>query len=139
MSVSTVRRGYTFLLSVLFVGAIALTVTATMLMLGWLAMLNSRILEQSGEAFEFAMTCAEHGLLGLFEDNTYQGNEDLSVGEDTCSILVIGGAGNDDRSLCTEGTSGNATRRLEIIIERILPSIEIFAWQEVEFFSSCSY
>jgi len=137
--VSSVRRGYTFLLSVLFIGAIALAVTAMMLMLGWLTMINSRILEQSGRALEVAMTCADHGLLELFKDNAYQGNEELTVGENTCSILVVGGSGNDDRSLCTEGTSGATTRRVEIIIERILPSIQIFAWQEVEFFSSCSY
>ncbi|MFH1671149.1 MAG: hypothetical protein ABIA92_06270 [Patescibacteria group bacterium] len=134
-----IRSGYTFLLSVLFVGAIAITVTGTMLLLGWLTLRNSQIIEQSGRAFELATTCAEHGMIELFEDGNYTGDEDLTLSDGTCSILRTGGSGNENRTLCTEGMSGGTTRRFEIIIERILPSISIFAWQEVELFTSCEY
>ncbi|MBU1911050.1 hypothetical protein KKG16_01405, partial [Patescibacteria group bacterium] len=120
------KNGYTFLLSTLFVGAIAIAVTGTMLMMSWLTLRNGQILEQSGRAYEMAATCAEHGLLELFEDNVYIGNEDLAIGDGTCSILTVGGSGNESRTLCTEGVSGGTTRRLEIIIEKILPTIEIF-------------
>ena len=137
--ISSIRRGYTFLLSVLFVGAIALAITGTMLLLGWLALRNSVVLEQSHKAFELAMTCAEHGLLELFEDSTYSGGEFLDNDDGDCLVLTVVGSGNEDRALCTEGVSSDATRRFEVIIERLRPSIEIFAWQEVDVFSSCSY
>lgn len=133
------RGGYTFLLSVLFVGAITMMVTGTMLLLGWIALRNSDTLAHSGQAFENAMTCAEHGLYELQHDLNYSGNEEIFIGNDNCFILRTGGGGNENRTLCTEGMSGNTTRRLEIIIERLLPSVNIFAWQEVEFFTSCSY
>ncbi|MBU0766924.1 hypothetical protein KKF55_04035 [Patescibacteria group bacterium] len=134
-----VRSGYTFLLSVLFVGAIAIAVTGTMLLLGWLTLRNAQIVEQSGRSFELAMTCAEHGLIELFEDGNYMGGEELTASDGACNILRTGGSGNENRTLCTEGMSGGSTRRFEIIIERILPSISIFAWQEVELFTSCEY
>jgi hypothetical protein len=133
------RDGYTFLLSILFVGAIATAVTGTMLLLGWLALRNSDTAERSAKAYELARTCAEVALEELFEDNAYLGNEELSLSQGLCYILPIGGTGNENRTVCTEGESGGTVRRLEIILDHILPSIEIIAWQEVEFFTSCSY
>ncbi|MCF7844464.1 MAG: hypothetical protein K9M03_01370 [Kiritimatiellales bacterium] len=126
-------------MSVLFVGAIALAVTGTMLLLGWLTLRNAQIIEQSGRAFEAAMTCADHGLIELFEDENYLGDEELTLSNSSCSILRIGGSGNENRTLCAEGVSSSTTRRFEIIMEHILPSISIFAWQEVELFTSCDY
>ncbi|KKU20065.1 MAG: hypothetical protein UX30_C0004G0013 [Candidatus Saccharibacteria bacterium GW2011_GWA2_46_10] len=131
------RKGYTFLLSTLFVGAVALAVTGTMLMLGWMALRNGVIIEDSGKAYELAMTCAERGLVELFNDENYYGDENISLGEDSCSILAIGGSGNENRTLCAEGKSGSSVRRMEIIIERILPAIKTSSWQEVDVFSSC--
>ncbi len=133
------RRGYTFLLSVLFIGAIVLAVTGSMLLFGWLTLRNTETVERSSGAFELAMTCAEYGLMELMKDSNYSGNEVLENERGTCDILPTGGAGNENRTICTEGMSGDVTRRIEIIVERLLPSVRVYAWQEVEFFSSCSY
>ena len=139
MKITTVRNGYTFLLSVLFVGAIATAVTGTMLLLGWVSLRNSVTLENSSKAFESAMTCADNGLIELLEDSQYSGNEEIANGDGTCWILPIGGSGNENRTLCVEGVYQDVTRRMEIIIQRLLPSIQIYSWQEVGYFSSCSY
>jgi len=135
----TVRNGYTFLLSVLFVGAIAAAVTSTMLLLGWVTLRNSATLERSSKAFEMAMTCGEHGLIELLEDSQYSGDQIIVSDDGTCWVLPVGGSGNENRSLCVEGIYKDVTRRMEIIIQRLLPSIRIYAWQEVEYFSSCPY
>jgi len=139
LSIKKTRSGYTFLLSVLFIGTISVAVTGTMLMLGWLAMHNVRVLENSGKGFELAMTCAEHALLELFEDFTYAGDETIESGADKCSILPVSGVGYEDRTVCVESESGNTVRRFEIILERVLPSVQVETWQEVEIFTSCSY
>jgi len=139
MIVSRVRNGYTFLLSVLFIGGIAVTVSGTMLLLSWLTLHTGETLARSAKAFELAMTCAEHGLLELFEDGNYGGYEELVLGNETCSVLPVGGAGNENRTLCTEGRSGDTTRRLEIVVQRLLPSIRIYSWQEVDIFTFCSF
>lgn len=133
------RSGYVFLLSVLFVGVIATAITATMLMLGWLAIANSQTMQQSSKAFTLAETCAEHALLQLYEDSAYAGLESVTNPDGTCAILRIGGAGNENRTICVEGTSGASTRRLEIVLQRLLPSIRVYSWQEIKLFSSCTY
>lgn len=136
---STKRPGYTFLLSVLFVGAIAMTVAGSIFLNGWLALRNSETFEGSAQSFEYAVTCAERALRDLFEDVDYAGDETVNFSNGSCYILPISGSGNNNRTVCTEGVFGDNTRRVEIIIEQVLPEITIFAWQEVEFFTSCSY
>jgi|TARA_Y100000310_G_C20696835_1_gene826309 hypothetical protein len=136
---SSFRSGYTFLLAVLFIGAISIAVTGTMLLLSWVSMHNVEIMENSGKGYELAMTCTEHALLELFEDFTYAGNEEITESNGTCFVLPIGGAGYENRTLCIESESGNTIRRFETILKRVLPSIEVAAWQEVEVFTSCSY
>lgn len=136
---SGIRCGYVFLLSVLFAGVIAVAITATMLMLGWLAIANSQIMQQSSKALMLAQSCAEHALLQLYEDNTYAGLESITNFDGTCAILRVGGAGNENRTVCIEGTSGASTRRLEIVLQRLLPSVLVYSWQEVKMFTSCTY
>ena len=133
------HNGYTFLLSVLFVGAIAMAVTGTMVLLSWLTMRTSATIESSTQAFELAMTCAEQGLLSLFKDGGYGGYEEFSTGDGICDILPIGGAGNENRTLCVEGTKDGVTRRLEIVVQKVLPAIRILSWQEVDMFAFCTY
>ncbi|HAI97960.1 TPA: hypothetical protein DCL30_00250 [Candidatus Peribacteria bacterium] len=139
MMFARARCGYVFLLSVLFVGVIAVAITATMLMLGWLAIANSQIMQQSSKALTLAETCAEHALLQLYEDNTYDGLESVTNSDGICAILRVGGAGNENRTVCIEGTSGASTRRLEIVLQRLLPSVLVYSWQEVKVFTSCTY
>lgn len=133
------HEGYILLLSVLFVGAISLAVVGSLMLFSIASQKSGLSLKQSAQALANAQTCIEHGLLELFENNSYDGDETITIGEDSCYILTVGGSGNTNRSLCAEGMSGKTTRRLEVVIEEILPSIEIYAWQEVTLFSSCDY
>ncbi|PIQ76423.1 hypothetical protein COU78_06230 [Candidatus Peregrinibacteria bacterium CG10_big_fil_rev_8_21_14_0_10_49_24] len=133
------KPGYIFLLSVLVVGAVAVAITTSVLLLSTSAARTGLSLEQSGEALAYAQACADHALLLLRADNTYAGREQMAVGSGTCEILSVGGIGNENRTLCTEGVRGDTARRIEILIERILPSVTISTWQEVSSFVSCSY
>ncbi|MDA1209224.1 MAG: hypothetical protein O2904_04310 [bacterium] len=133
------RNGYIFLISVLVVGAIALAITVSMLLLSTSAIRTAQTTDHSAQAAAQAYACAEYGLMQLFLDISYAGDETRTVGEGACVILNVGGNGNENRSLCVEGMRGNVTRRMEIILERILPSIKIYSWQEVASISSCTY
>lgn len=133
------KPGYIFLLSVLVVGAIAVAITTSVLLLSTSAARTGLSLQQASEALAYAQACADHALLLLQSDNTYVGREQMAVGGGTCEILSVGGIGNENRTLCTEGFRGDTARRIEILIERILPSVTISTWQEVSSFVSCSY
>ncbi len=134
-----VRGGYIFLISVLFVSAIAVSVLGSYLLLSIVSLQNGMTFQQSAQSLEYANTCAERGLMQLFLDSSYSGNETMNFSDGSCAILVVGGYGNENRTLCTEGIAGSHTRRMEILISRLLPSIQIFAWQEVATITACSY
>lgn len=131
------RPGYVFLVTVLMIGAIASTTLLSLLLLGWAAEQNGYLTVQSQQGIEYMQTCAERAIRSLRLDPSYGGDERYSFGSNSCYIHVIGGAGNLNRILCIDSTSGSVTSRMEIVIGRLFPSVVINAWQQVTTFTQC--
>lgn len=131
------KPGYVLLFSVIVIGAIASGIVASLLMLGTTASHVGASGEQGFKAFALADGCAEYALQALRTSTNYSGNDVQTFTSGTCEILTIGGVGNNDRMLCVEGKSGAVTRRLEVIISRVLPTTVIDSWQEVSTFTIC--
>ena len=121
-----------------------------MLLLGLSIERNAFSLQISTQSYSNAHACADMAIRLLQNDLSYTGNESVSVNyayEDrgnlryatgSCIIRPVGGSSNNDRVLCTESTFGNfTTRRLEINIDRVLPSTEIESWNEVDAITQC--
>lgn len=138
MMISHSRHGYILLITILIIGAIASAILASLLLLGISANHVSLSVLQANQALANAQGCAEYGLMKLRESPSYAGNEFVTIGSDQCEILTIGGIGNNNRVLCTEGSVGDSIRRLEIVIDQILPETTILSWQEVAIFSLCT-
>lgn len=136
-SLSSSRDGYIFLVSVLVIGVIASATATSLLLLGWAAEQNGFTVVQSGRAFEYAQTCAERALRSLKKDPGYGGEQTVSFEWGECEVMVVGGNGNVDRTVCIEGRSGEHIRRMEIDIERLFPSTVITSWTEVPDFTLC--
>lgn len=137
MNIRSAHQGYVFLVTVLIVGVIA-TVTATSLMLlGWAAEQNGQLVAQSIQAFENAQTCVERTLRNLKYDPAYVGSGTITLTNGTCTIRAVAGQGNDRRVICSEGVFGQNTRRLEVTISRLYPSVIVQSWREVPSFSNC--
>ncbi len=133
------RSGYIFLLSIIMVGAIAVATLSSLLMIGVGSMQIGLTVQQSEQARWLAQTCADRALRALWEDTAYAGSEELSFDEGSCDILRVGGSGNENRAVCAEGRVGSTVRRYEILLARVLPSIQVSAWREVDQFTVCSY
>ncbi|MDD5041081.1 MAG: hypothetical protein PHX87_00155 [Candidatus Peribacteraceae bacterium] len=133
------RPGYIFLLSVIMVGAIAVATLSSLLMIGVGSMQIGFTVRQSEQARSLSQTCVERALRSLWEDTAYAGNEEFTFDEGVCDILRIGGSGNENRSVCAEGRVGPTVRRYEILLDRVLPSIQVATWREVDQFTVCSY
>lgn len=131
------RGGYIFLISVLVIGAIASTTAMSLLLLGLASELTGLSVTQSAQAYELASTCAERAIRSLRLDPAYAGNDTLSLTGGTCSIGNIGGAGNESRTICVSGFNADITRRLEIRLTRLYPSVKPAAWREVDAFTLC--
>lgn len=132
------KNGYILLITVLIVGAIASAILSSVLLLGISLNQVSLSVLQANQALALAQGCAEHGLLRLHESPAYAGNEFIAIGTNQCEILSVGGIGNNDRVLCAEGTMGDSVRRLEIVVNQVLPQTTIYSWQEVSVFTLCS-
>lgn len=142
MNTPSCRRGYVFLITVLFVGIIGLSIVSTYFILSTAALQNGWSLEQSAQALANAESCAEIALQSLTQNSNYDGQDVVTFTEDiggTCEVLRVGGSGNNNRTVCTEGIAGKSTRRLEILIDQVLPNVKVSSWQEVPIFSVCSY
>lgn len=131
------RKGFILLITILIIGAIASAILSSLLLLGISANQVSLSVQQSEKALATAQACAEYALLRLRQSPSYDGNEFLTLGDDQCEILTIGGIGNNNRAVCAEGTSGEAIRRLEIAVSQVLPQTTLYSWQEVAIFSLC--
>ncbi|MDD5751185.1 MAG: hypothetical protein PHS73_01540, partial [Candidatus Peribacteraceae bacterium] len=127
------------LLSVLMIGVIAMATMSSILLISIGILRSGFAFQQSVQSIALAHTCAESALRSLWEQSDYTGNESVALPEGECDILRVGGAGNENRSVCVEGRAGDTVRRFEIILQRILPSIQITSWTEVEHFTACSY
>lgn len=132
------RRAYVFLISVLFIGAIAMSTAATLVVLGVGSMKTSLTTMQSVQALHNAETCVERALRSLRLSSSYAGNETLTLTEGSCMLLVIGGSGNADRTICAKGIVGNVVRRVEAQVMALRPIGLIDSWQEVGNFRLCS-
>ncbi len=131
------ERGFTLLLSVLILGAVMITVAATLVQLGVNAGLSGGTSQQRSRASALAQACAEHALELLRTEPAYQGNEQLTYASGSCRILTVSGLGTSDRTVCSEGTSGSTVQRLEIVISELIPQTRITSWNEVSAFSLC--
>ena len=131
------RPGYIFLVTVLVIGVIATATASSLLLLGWAAEQNGLLMQQTNQAFEYAQTCAERAMRSLRSDLGYVGETTYAFSLGSCEIKTIGGAGNEKRTLCVAGYSGDSVRRMEASIDRLYPTVTIRSWQEVSAFSLC--
>jgi len=132
------RDGYILLMTILIIGTVATAIVASLLFLGSTSSDISLSVQQSTEAMALAQGCSEYALQKLRENPSYIGGETVTLGNGQCEVLTIGGTGNTNRLLCAEGRVGQNYRRLEIIVQEVLPQTKIYSWQEVSIFSLCS-
>jgi len=137
MILSRYRSGYVFLVSVLFIGTIALATTVSLLLLGSAAERSSFTETQSQQALEWASTCIERALLMMRVNPTleYTGDNIMTFPGLTGRCYVfVDGTGNDERQICAIGEvdtfEGSVARRLVADFETLFP-LSVDSWKEV--------
>lgn len=124
------KNGYVALLSVIVVGAIAVTIAVTFLLVGIAWSQTSFDLERSNQAKALANACAEEALQQIRTSTPFIGSGNLNIGQGTCSYTVVSGGGQN-RTINTSGLVGPMTRKVQINITAINPLIIISTWQEI--------
>jgi hypothetical protein len=131
------RGGYVFLITVLLVGAIAIAVVTSLLFLATNTARSALTLQQSSLSHSYAVSCAELALRSLRTSANYAGDETVSMPHGTCKIYDVQGSGYENLAVCVEGVSGSTTRRMELTVASVLPSVSVSSWQEVPVITLC--
>jgi len=125
------QKGFIALISVLIVGAVVLVVSIGV-SLRSVGESNMSLGEQeSHRALALANLCAEQALMKLESSLNYGGNESIIIGDESCDILTVGGAGNLARTVKTLSAVSGYTRRIKVEVSRISPTMQISSWESV--------
>jgi len=130
------REGYIALLTVLILGAVmVLFLTGGLFRAAGVS--KMRIQEEASARAQVAATaCAEQALYSLLNSTSYVGGELLPVSDDTCYVRTIGGTGNTNRTVQTTSTVLGVTRKIQVNVATVQPTLSISAWRDVTSFST---
>lgn len=127
-------KGYIALISVLIISAIVVLIatSASLVSIGESDMALQQ--NQAWESFYLSDFCAEYALMKLESVLNYSGNETVTIGGNSCVIRPISGSGNFNRTVETQSTFSNQTRKVKVQISQISPTMQITSWQGVSDF-----
>ena len=124
------KGGYITLISVLIVGAVAIAITTSMLLLGLGSSRTSFALEHGYQAKALANLCVEEALQQMRDFTPFSGTNNLSAGQGICTYTVTN-TGGQNRLITAQGTVGTIVRKISINVNTINPKINGVSWQGV--------
>ncbi|HEU5121785.1 MAG TPA: hypothetical protein VFT59_02985 [Candidatus Saccharimonadales bacterium] len=124
------QNGYIALLSVIVVGAAAMATALVLLTTGTNTQRSTLVLQQSIQARQLALACAEEALQLVHDTTAYTGTGSLTLGVGTCSYTVTS-TGASTRTITTTGTVNDVVRKTAVYVTINSSSISISSWQEV--------
>ena len=122
--------GYIALLTVLIVGAAALSIGLLLLVVSADAQRATLVVQQSVQARNLASACAEEALQVIHDSTAYTGTSSLTLGAGSCTYTVTT-TGTSTRTIDTAGTVGSVVRKTKVYVTIGSSSISISSWQEV--------
>ena len=128
------QSGYIILMSVLVIGAVGTAVSTSLLLLGVGSALTSLDQQRTTQARALANACAEEALERLRLDTGYNGGETITFDTGTCSLGVIGGSGDTNRTIEATGNVDSVVRRVYVEVASVGPPTDLTSWQEVDDF-----
>jgi len=126
----TEKNGFVILLSVLIMGSVGLAVALYLLSAGLTSSQNSSVLELSNEAKALSNACAENGLLKIANCSSTIGTFEVNIDDSKCSYSIIQN-GESGKTLTSQATQNDLTRKIKIEVGQIEPTVVISSWQEV--------
>lgn len=122
--------GYVTLISVIVVGAVGVAAVTALLTWGLSASRSSFSFNQSAMAQGAADACAEEALQEIREAPSFTGSGSLSLAQASCTFSVAD-EGGQRRRILSQGTAGQAVRKVIVLVDVITPAIGVSSWKEV--------
>jgi len=124
-------HGFIALVSIAVLVAVGLTITVGLLIRAAGESRMAVMDDYHMRAQAAAMACSEMALMSLKGSLAYAGNQTFTVGDDTCSILAVGGVGNLNRTIDTTSTVSGAESKIHVVVDVVNPTMSISSWKDV--------
>ncbi len=124
------QEGYIALLSTLVIGAVALSVTVAVLLMGTVSQQAILAEQRSVQARGLANACAEEALQQIHDNTTFTGTNSVTITGESCSYTVAS-TSSSTRTITTNCTIGSVVRKVQVYVTIASSSISITSWQEV--------
>jgi len=123
--------GYIALITVLILSAVVLVISIGVSLRSIEETQMAFGQQESFRALSLANLCAEKALFKLESSLNYSGNESLTIDDESCDILSIGGTGNFSRVVKAQSTVSKYTKKVQVEVSQISPVMQISSWEEV--------
>ncbi len=127
------ERGFIVLISTLVVGAVAVAITASVILFGLSSSRTSFSLVNKIQSYWAGNGCIEEVLENVREDTGFAGSGHYAIGQGFCDYTIIN-TGGETREIRSEGVVNDTYTRIKVIVSDINPEILIGSWQEVDAF-----
>lgn len=127
------KNGFVMLISVLVIGAIAVSATLYLILSGLNLSQNSFALEQSNIAKSLANSCAETALNKIEMCSSTVGSFELLFDGKKCNYDIID-SGESEKTIESSAIEQDIFRKVKIVVDLNLSSFGISSWQEVASF-----
>ncbi len=125
---STGQNGYIALTSAIIISVLIMAISLALSSNSFFSRSNVLDTEFKKISKGLAEACVETALLKLKQNNSYSGNENISIAGKQCSILAIESVANQ-KIIKTTAAVQNFITNLKAVV--VLPDIFIVSWEEV--------
>ncbi len=122
------QDGYIALMAAIVVSAVLMAVLITLNLSGFFGRFNVLNSEFKARSFSLAEGCADAAILKLASDDTYAGNETLTVGSSTCKVFPVTVSGGS-AVIKTQAVFQNSYTDLKVTVET--STMRITSFEEV--------
>lgn len=124
------NRGFVTLISVLIVGAVGISITLSLLLIGIDSAKTNLTLKKSAQAFMLANACVESGLQHIRDNTDFTGDNTILFNEGSCQY-TINSQGGESRTIIAAGTVQTTVRRIHVEVDALSPAMNIASWKEI--------
>lgn len=120
--------GYIALVSSIIISILVLGIALTISSAGYFSRFDILKNEFKERSFALAEACVDTALLKLAQNQSYNGNENISIGNDQCSILSIETV-SGQKIIKTKALFQNAVTNLKVTVNNT--NLSVIYWEEL--------
>ena len=123
------NSGYIALISSIIISILVLGIALAISSAGYFSRFDILKNEFKERSSALAEACVDTALLKLAQNQSYNGNENISVGNDQCSILATENAPGQKKIIKTKATFQNAVTNLKVTVNNA--DLSVIYWEEL--------